>query len=464
MISLKSIFNQSSEERIKMITEGDLYPTFMMIALPSIITMIVQSVMPVLDGLIVYNYDNPISGAAIGYATGFQNIIISAITGISTASAGIVGKVNGRGEFKKAMHLSGQLLKITLIGALLCIPIILLSMYGLMFNQTDIEFKSKVLLYNAIVATAIPFIALQTSYNSIKSVFGHPEMALVRILLFVPLKLICSYIFLVKLNMGIVGAGLSTFTAYFIISLFILYDLVIKDSHEKFERQHFKLVKEDIITMFHRSWPVSLQNCTKSLSFFVVRMELVKYGAMALAISSIAGDLNQIFFNFTACFDAAIVSFVSVNVGANNVKRAKSSADFAIKIGLYSSLVLGILSHFIAPLLVPLYTDDPYLIENAIKTLEIYNISIWAYALMFNEMPVFTGLGLTKMSLFIQLLRIWVVRISVMYGLYFIFPDIGFYAVFWSLPISNIIGGVASHIIYKKIDWLSFNDTKNLAK
>ncbi len=460
MFSLKKIFNQSSEERIKMITEGDLYPTFMLIALPSIITMIVQSVMPVLDGLIVYNYDNPISGAAIGYVGGFQSIITTAITGISTASAGIIGRVNGRGEFKKAMHLSGQLLSITLILSFLCIPIVILIMYGLMFGQTDLEFRNKVLTYNAILAAAIPFISMQTSYNSIKSVFGHPEMALVRILLFVPIKLLCSYIFIAKLGLGIIGAGLSSFTSYFIISLFIIYDLVIKNSEEKFSKNHFKLIKKDIFSMFNKSWPVCLQNCTKSLSFFVVRMELVKYGAMALAISSIAGDLNQIFFNFTACFDAAIVSFVSVNIGANNIKRAKSSADFAINIGLCSSIVLGILSHFIAPHIVPLYTDDPYLIENVIKTLEIYNISIWAFALMFNEMPVFTGLGLTKMSLFIQLLRIWVVRISVMYGLYYIFPDIGFYAVFWSLPISNIIGGIASHIIYKKIHWQSFSDAQ----
>ncbi len=456
MLSIKKLFNQSSEERIKMITEGNLKTTFLLIALPGIITMIVQSVMPVLDGLIVYNYDNEISGAAIGYVTGFQNILIAAIAGISSASSGIVGQVNGRGDFKKAMHLSGQLLSLTMVISFLMIPIIIIFMNILMLNQPDPEFRHKVLLYNSIVALSIPLIALQSSYNSIKSVFGHPEMALIRILLFVPLKLFCSFVFLAKLDLGIVGAALSTVLSYFIISVFILYDLIIKKSKEQFKLHHFKLLKEDVVLMFRKFWPSSLQNCTKSLSFFVVRMELVKYGATALAISSIAGDINQIFFNFTACYDAAIVSYVSVNIGAGNIDRAKSSSQFAIKIGFYSAIFLGILSHFIAPMIVPLYTDDPYIIENVVKTLEIYNLGILGFCMMFNEMPTFTGLGLTKISLIIQLLRIWVVRIGLMYLLYLLFPNIGFYAVFWSLAIANIIGGIASHILYKKIDWNSF--------
>ncbi len=454
--TIKNIFNQSAEERIKMITDGKLHSTFLLIALPGIITMIVQSVMPVLDGLIVYNYDSPISGAAIGYVNGFQNIIITAIAGISTASAGVIGKVNGQGNFKKAMHLSGQLLSLTLISSIIFIPVAIIFMYCITLNQPDLDFKNKVLLYNSIVILALPFISLQTSYNSIKSVFGHPEMALIRILLFVPLKLLCSYIFLVKLNLGIIGASLATVVSYLIISVFIIYDLVVKKSEERFLLNHFKLFKSDIIMLYHKFWPSIVQNSTKSLSFFLIRMELVKYGALALSISGISGDLNQIFFNFTACYDAAIVSFVSVNVGANNPQRAKKAADFAIKLGFISAIFLGVLSHFIAPIIVPFYTDDPYLIENSIKTLEIYNVGILAFSIMFNEMPVFTGLGLTKVSLIIQFMRIWVVRIIAMYVLYFIFKDIGFFAVFWSLAIANIIGGITSHIFYKKIDWKSF--------
>lgn len=453
---IKKLFNQSSDERIKMITEGNLHATFMFIALPGIITMIIQSIMPILDGLIIYNFDSPVSGAAISYVNSFHNILITGLAGMATASAGVIGRINGQGDTKKSMHLSGQLLSLSTIITVILIPLVLIFMYGITFNQADAEFKSKILLYNSIIVFAIPFINLQTSYNSIKSVFGHPEMALVRILLFVPIKLSLSYIFLVKLNLGIVGSGVSTLLAYFIISLFIFYDLFIKKSSEQFFLHHFKLVKNDVITLYRKFWPSVVQNSTKSLAFFLVRLELVKYGAFALSASNVAGDLNQIFLNFTACYDAAIVSFVSVNIGANKINRAKESSRFALKIGVVSSIVLFIISHFATPFLIPLYSSDPELIEIATRTCIIYNFGILGFAVLFNEMPTFTGLGLTKISLLIQFLRIWVFRLGSMYLLYLIFPNIGFYAVFWSMAIANILGGIVSHIFYRKIDWQSF--------
>lgn len=459
---IKGVFNQSSDERIKMITEGRLIPTFLFIALPGILTMIIQSLMPVLDGLIVYNYDSPVSGAAISYVTSLHNVLITGIAGVSTASAGVIGKYNGKGDSEKAMHLSGQLLSLTILLSFIIIPFVMFFIYITTLNQPDLDFKNKVILYNAIVIFAMPFISLQSSFNSIKTVFGHPEMALIRMLLFVPLKLMLSYIFLVKLNMGIVGAGLSTLLSYIGISIFITYDLLIKKSDERFLLRHFKLVKNDIIMLHKKFWPSVVQNSTKSLSFFLIRLELMKYGAFALSISSVAGDLNQIFLNFSACYDAAVIAFVSVNIGAGDAKRAKSASQLAVRIGFISATVLFIISHFATPLLVPLYTDDPVLIKSAIKTCVIYNYGIFGFSLMFNEMPTFTGLGLTKTSLIIQLLRIWVIRIGSMYLLYLIFPNIGYYAVFWSLAIANTLGGIISHIFYRKIDWDSYNAPKQV--
>lgn len=452
----KKMFNQSASERIKMITEGNLKSTFLFIALPGIITVIVQSLMPILDGLIIYNYDTPVSGAAISYVSSFQNVLIMAVSGMSSASAGVIGKYNGQGDSEKAMHISGQILFLTILCALLIIPLTMIFMYGITYNEPDPDFKSKVLLYNNIVIFAIPFISLQNSYNSIKSVFGHPEMALVRILLFVPIKLSLSYLFLIKFNLGIVGAGASTLLSYILISCFICYDLFIKKSEERFLRRHFKLVKSDIIALYHKFWPSVVQNSTKSLSFFLIKLELVKYGAFALSVNGVAGDLNQVFLNFTCCYDAAVVSFVSVNIGANKIDRAREASNFALRIGMVSALILFVVSSIATPYLIPLYTSDPELIAAATRTCFILNFGIFGVAAMFNEMPCFVGLGLTKITLVIQFLRIWVIRIAIMYGLYFIFPNISYFAVFWSLCLANIFGGIISHIFYKKIDWDSF--------
>ncbi len=455
------IFNQSSEDRLKMITEGEIKSTFMLMALPGIITLIIQSISPIIDGLLIFNFDSSTSGAAISYVTSLQNIVILGISGMASAGSAVVGKFNGMGNFNKAKSVAGQLLFLTVSIGTLFIPIISFICFLVTFNNGNVELTEKILAYNSIVIFSLPFICLQSAYNGIQNVFGHPEKALIRILLFVPIKITFSFIFLVVLNLGIYGAAFSNIFTYMTVSIFIIYDLFVKESRERFILSDFKLFKGDILDIYRKAWPAVIQNSTKSLSFFLIRVELSKYSSdptlvNALSVNSIAGDINQVYMCLISCYDAAVVSFVSVNIGAKNIDRAKKAAYLPLKISLATSTILTFVSFVIAPFIVSFYTKDFALAEAAIKASRIYSVGLISYSLMFVEMPTFTGLGLTKISLIIQVTRIWVIRILVMYLLYWIFPEIGFYAVFWSLTIANLCGGIMSHVFFVKIKWKSF--------
>lgn len=67
-------------------------------------------------------------------------------------------------------------------------------------------------------------------------------------------------------------------------------------------------------------------------------------------------------------------------------------------------------------------------------------------------MYTFIGLGLNKRSLVIQLIRLWVVRLGVLYILTYCF-DLGADAIIISLTAANVAGAVISHIMYRRIDW-----------
>ena len=82
---IPNIFKQSSTDRIQMITEGNILKTFLFLSIPSIMMVFIQSVMPIVDGLFVYQYADPVSGAAISYCAPMQNIFIMATQGFATA-------------------------------------------------------------------------------------------------------------------------------------------------------------------------------------------------------------------------------------------------------------------------------------------------------------------------------------------------------------------------------------------
>ncbi len=455
-LMFKKLFQQSSEERFKMITEGNLLSMFLFLSIPGIMIVIIQAVMPVIEGLLIYNYDNNVSGAAISYISSMQNIFIIGAQGLVTAGSALVGQTNGSGHKKEAVHLSGQLMSTAFLTGVALIPVTIVVGI-LMANMLDGEIRHKVILYNTIFSLSIPLVVCYASFSSIKNVFGHPESTFIRTLLFVPIKLCFTYLFVAIMRLGVVGAAMSAICAYFTISLFIFYDLIIKNSEEKLSLPDLKINFQFVKKIFRFSWASVLQNSTKSLGFFLIKLQTMPYGNVALSAQGIASDVTNMFQNFTACYDAAIISSVSINIGAGNPERAKKTAQLAIKIGVISSVVLSALCSLSAPLLISFYTKDLEIATMAKNATYITSIGFIGFSILFNEMPAYIGLGLNKVSLFIQTMRIWVIRLVCLYAIYFFVKDIGVYAIFISMTLCNIFGAIISHIFFRRVQWKKFS-------
>ncbi len=450
---LGKLFKQSSSDRMKMITEGNIFKTFMFLSIPGILMIFIQAAMPIIDGIFIYNFDDSFSGGAISYCSNLQNIFIMGANGISIAGAALIGQTNGTGDVERAKIYASKLMSLTFITGLICSPLFLIVTM-LFSSNMDPLMKDKILTYAFILALTLPFMVLQVSFNSIKNVFGHPEVAFIRTLLFVPIKLLCTFTFVGFLRLGIVGAALSVFLSYFLVFLFMVYDMFIAKSDS---RLSFKELKPDFTVFgkyFSLGWPAAVQNATKSLGFFLVKLDVSKYGPVALSAQPLAGDVNNMFMNFTSCYDSAIISFVSINVGAGNGERAKKAAYLAVKLGVISSIIFAVLSAVIGPHIIRLYTDDAAILDIALRGNLILTWGFLGFAVLFNEMPAFMALGLNKVSLLIQTLRIWVVRFVALYTLYFFFEDIGVNAAFISLSIANTVGAIISHILFTRVKWV----------
>ncbi len=159
------------------------------------------------------------------------------------------------------------------------------------------------------------------------------------------------------------------------------------------------------------------------------------------------------FSSFINSFTSATLAFVSINIGAKNYERAKYTSNYSVKLALSIAMIGIIISTIFAPQLVALYTDNEELTKQAILAVRLYASSYLGFALLFSEKPTFNALGYNKISMVIQLLRIWVIRLFFLYLLYYLFEDIGVIAVYLSFSIANNLGGILSHIFYKKIDW-----------
>jgi Na+-driven multidrug efflux pump len=101
--------HQSTEERRNLILNGAITPTILLLSVPALMMGLVQSAIPVVDGLFINNFSGTIAASAINYSGPVINMMAALAQGLSVAAMAIIGQANGRGEFSEARKVSTQI-------------------------------------------------------------------------------------------------------------------------------------------------------------------------------------------------------------------------------------------------------------------------------------------------------------------------------------------------------------------
>ena len=451
---VKSFIVQDTAARRKMTLEGRIIPSALFLTLPSLLMVVVASLNPIIDSYFISNHAGEGALAAIKYMAQIQNIFVMGASGISVAGAAFIGQMVGAGDRDNSKRISLQFFTLCVVFGVIFIPIIILFGYYLCF-KLEPDIREMAHMYNVIFAFSLPLQLIQNAYNVIKNSSGHPEGPFLRELILLPTKILFTWIFVVELKWGAEGAAWATVCSYALLGAWVVAELFMKKDEERLTYRGYRPDFRVIRRMMRVAVPAIILGATKSVGFFIVNLELVKYGTAAIAGNGIGSDLNGFFMNLTICVGPAITTMVSLNVGAGQPERAKKCSDTICLWASVFSVPLAAISVLIMPSVLPLYTNDPFIYSMAYNLAIIYGVSYPFFALIFNQSAAFSGMGKTGTTLVIQSLRIWVIRLGILYLMYWLLPGVGVYSVIWSFSLCNVVAAGVSQFFYRKIDWAS---------
>jgi len=423
----------------------------LMLTLPTLMMGLVQSAIPFVDGLFINNFGGTIAASAINYCIPVVNMSAALAQGLSVASMAIIGQANGRGEFKEAKRISTQIFIFAFLLGFIVAPLLILAAYPVS-NHVDSQISHNVFLYLALNSIVIPFSFLESIYNGIKNASGKPEATFVRMVLMLVLKVIFNTIFVAILKWSVVGAVAATFLANILISLWMYFELFVKKSPEKLELKGFRFDFTVIRELFRIGIPSAISSLILNLGFFLINNEIEKYGPVVLNAQGIASNITSVCFNLPSAFSSSVTTMVSMNVGAGQGDKARSSC---IRGCITSAITAAILIAVIVPLsshITVLFTRDADVLSIADKALHIYTYSVIGFGVAMVEQGAFIGLGRTRVTLVMSILRIWLLRYI------FILATekmLGAYSVFWGNLFSNYAAALIFTIMILRVKWVS---------
>jgi putative MATE family efflux protein len=446
-----NFLKQSTEQRRDLILNGSVSATILFLSVPTLMMGLIQSAIPVIDGLFLNNLVGTQAASAVTYCTPIVNMISALAQGVSVAGMAIIGQSNGNGDFKHSRKISTQIIVFTFLLGFILAPLLIALAFPISAHVNE-EISHDVFVYLALSACVTPFSFMESIYNSIKNANGKPEDTFVRMVIMLILKIIFSALFIVVFHWGLVGSVMASLASNFLITLWMYYELFLKKTGERYVLSGFRFDWTIINTLLRIGFPAMLSNLMLNLGFFLINNEVEKYGAVVLNGQGIANNITSICFILPSSFGSAVTTMVSMNVGAKQPEKAKKACLVGCVI---SAITAALLIALVVPLssnLTVLFTRDASVLAVANQALHIYTYSVIGFGICMVQQGAFIGLGKTRITLFISLLRVWLLRyIFILVTEHYL----SFYSVFWGNLFSNYVAAIITTILIFRMKWVS---------
>lgn len=452
-----SIIKESLRGEGHSYTSGSIRRAIILLAIPMMLEMIMESVFAVVDIYFVSHLGKHAT-QVVGLTESVITIVYSIAIGMSMAATAMVARRVGEKNMEAASQAAMQAMLLSgMVTLLISIPGFIYAPQILRFMGAEAEAIDMGAVYTRIIMGGSMVIMLLFMINGIFRGAGDAMMALKSLWL----ANICNIILCPLLirgmgpipAMGLTGAAMATTIGRSMGVLYQLYHLFNGRSLIKLTAQKLRPQLELMRAIWAIAWPAALQFLIGSGSWIVLAKLVADTGHSEASAGYLIGIRIVMFFLLPAWgMSNAAATLVGQNLGAGEPMRAEKSVMQTAKYNALFMAIVSLLFLVLAPQIISFFTQEPVVATYAIHTLQIVGAGFIFYAIGMVMVNAFNGAGDTKMPTIINLFGFWLFQIPLAYVLALPF-NLGPYGVLWAIPIAETAMSIAAIWLFKKGKW-----------
>ncbi|QNK64525.1 MATE family efflux transporter [Pedobacter sp. PAMC26386] len=441
------------------LTQGSIRRAVLLLAIPMMLEMIMESVFALVDLYFVGHLPNSSEAIqTVGLTESVLTIIYSLDVGMSMAATAVVARRIGEKDPVAAAKAGAQAILVAIAINLL------LSAAGFFYAREIL------LLMGASESTAtagLPFIQLMMGGSTvivllylINGIFrgaGNAAIAMKSLWVANMMNIILCPILINGFGpipaFGLTGAAIATNIGRGTGVCYQFYQLVKGNSLLKIKLAHFYPHFKQIVALLKIAGPAILQFIIASGSWiFLAELVATTGGDHGSAGYQTALRLMMFFMLPAWGLSGAAATLVGQNLGAKDLKRAEDSVWQTTKYILIYMGVTMVLSFLAGHYLISFFTNDLHIQQIASRALNIMSLGFIVYGIGMVMTNTFNGAGDTITPTLINLFGFWLFQIPLAFILakhYNLGPD----GVFIAIPISETGIAIASYILFKRGKW-----------
>ena len=454
--SLWSAVKESIRGSHRNYTTGPIGRSILLLAIPMVLEMIMESVFAVVDIFWVSHLGTD-AAATVGLTESFLTLIYALAIGLSIGAMAMIARRIGEQNPDGAARVAVQAIVLALIvsivigaiGAPLA-PKLLTLMGGSPWVIEHGSAFTQVMLAGNITVVMLFMI------NAIFRGAGDAAIAMRTLWLANWINIVLGPCLIFGLGpfpkLGIVGAAIATNIGRGTGALFAISKLVREGGRFNIERRHLRIEPAIIGRMIRLSATGTFQVFIGMASWIGLVRIISSFGSNAVA--GYTFGIRVILFALLPSWGMAnaAATMVGQALGAKNPERAEQAVW---KAGFYNMIflgVIGLLFIFFAPQIIWFYTDDPNVAQYGVDCLRIvaYGFLFYAYGMVLGQS--FNGAGDAWTPTIINLFVFWLWEIPLAYVLGVVLGW-GPRGVFFSMMIAFSTLAVVSAAVFRRGRW-----------
>jgi putative MATE family efflux protein len=452
----------------KVLHEPSIYKGMILLAIPIFLNNLMKSLHDMVDTIFIARMDgysaSQIDGAltALNIYFPVNFLFLSFGIGLSIATVSIVSQYVGAKEELLAKKYASQLLSVGLIiGLVVLFVMVLVSdlvfdfhliAYVMGARGDALEFAGDYFLFRAF---DLPFVFVFLVYQAIRQAQGETLKPVLLNISAIVINMILTWLFVAIFKMGVSGAAIATVLANVIITPFLIMDLKASKKHMTIALKDMSLQRDTVEQVIHFALPASIAQSMTAIGFIIIQTLILSYGVEVSAGFSIANRITMLLLNPVVAISSVLASYVGINIGHQQQKRAEQSYVVARNISVFMMLI-GIM------IVIPFRSEFVALILGTSNSASYFIAVEYVFWLLLTQpfmamfqtyVGLYNGAGMPRYTLLISLIRLWGMRIPMILLYPLIFINGSYEGIWYAMIVSNLLIIPIGYVLKGKLDY-----------
>ena len=392
--------------------EGTIWTQILFFFFPILIGTFFQQLYNTVDTIIVGQYVGTNALAAVGSTGNLTALVTTFFVGLASGSSVVIAQYFGADDEKRvgiAVHTSY---------ALGIVSGFIFTVFGLLCSYSCLKLIGVPgdILNDSTVYMQIYFLNMIPGaiYNigaGILRAIGDSKTPLYHLIIACIVNIVLDVVFVVYMDMGIIGAAIATDVAQVISAVLVTVKLMRTHGcyHLNWRDIRFNMpILEHIIRI---GMPAGIQSTLYSISNLVLQSYINAFGTTIIAAWAVYTKIDALFWMIMTAFGAAITTFVGQNYGAGRYDRVQKGARSSLVMTLVSA---GIVSGFLFVFgnsISSLFSSDMNIIRECGKMISFLTPFYFTYCCVEVYSGTIRGCGESLKPMIIVCLGVCVLRI-----------------------------------------------------